>query len=66
MFEDLELEGIAPTIIVYIVVAIMMWYIFGYWENQGLTIGWIKKIIFMIVLAPLSYFIVNYYKNKEE
>jgi len=65
MFEDLELGELTPVIIIYIVVTIMMWYIFGYWENQGLELGWIKKIGFQIILAPLCYFIVNYYKNKE-
>ena len=66
MFEDiLELEGIVPTAIIYVVVSIMMWYIFGYWNTSGMSIGWIERIMFQIVLIPLCYIIVNYYKNKE-
>jgi len=68
MFEDiLEMEGIIPTAIIYVLITIMMWYIFGYWAKttESVRVGWITRIGFQIILAPLCYFIVNYYKNKE-
>ncbi len=61
MFEDiLELEGIIPTIVLYVVVGIMMWYLLLSKD----TYNWSSKIMFYIVLLPITYVIVNYIKNK--
>jgi len=68
MFDDiLEMEGLIPTAIIYVLVTIMMWYIFGYWARTTETVrmSWITRIMFQIILIPLCYVIVNYYKNKE-
>lgn len=66
MFEDiLELEGIIPTAITYVAVTIMMWFVFNYWESSEMPLGWIKRIMFQIILLPLTYVIINFYKNKE-
>ena len=62
MFEDiLELEGLIPTIVLYVVVGIMMWYLL----MKKPFFDWATKIGFYIVLLPITYVIVNHYRNKE-
>ena len=61
MFEDiLEMEGLIPTIIIYIIVGVMMWYLL----LKIRTFTWSYRILFYIVLLPVSYLVVNYIKNK--
>lgn len=61
MFEEiLEIEGLVPTLIIYIIVGIMMWYLL---LNKD-TFSWTYKIGFYIFLLPISFLIVNHFRNQ--
>jgi len=64
-----ELENLEWVLTLYILALIIMFYIFKYWisisppEMKNIFISY--GIITALIGLPVSYFIVNYYANKE-
>ena len=70
MFDDLDLgfeiplETLIPTIVIYVIVSVMMWFLLLHKSDGTLMYGWLGTIMFYVVLAPISYFIITHYQNK--
>jgi hypothetical protein len=61
MFDDFfEIEGIVPTIIAYIIGGVLMWFL----ALNKPIFSWSVRIMCYIVLIPISYFMINHYRNK--
>ena len=66
MLDDIEISELIPHIIIYVIVTIMMWFVFGYWAKttEAIRINIFTRILFQIVLIPLAYVITEHYRNK--
>ena len=61
MLEDLETGTLITSIVLYVIVGIGMWTLI--WKKYP-VFGLDVKIAFYLIMLPVSYFIVNHYKNK--
>jgi len=63
-----EEELIMPTIMLWFLASIAMWFLLGYWDSQSeasiMSFGIFKKLLYIIVLLPITYVIVLWQSRK--
>jgi hypothetical protein len=64
-YFDMDLESIIPMVFLYLIVGGMMFFLLWYKKGVGLRMGIIPTVLFYILLMPITYFIVTYFKNKD-
>jgi hypothetical protein len=69
MFDDLDWEELAPTIALWIIFVILMQFFFNYFNSatkgDAMDFGTFKRILIAVLMFPVTYFIVNYWSNKD-
>ena len=61
---EFDLAVMIPAAIIYVLVAVGMFYMYRFWDSQGMEIGFMIYIASAVVLIPLTYFITLYFHNK--
>lgn len=69
MFDDLDWDELAPVFALWVIFTILMQFFFNYYNSAtkdvSMDFGIFKRILVAVLMFPITYFIVNYWNNKD-